>query len=111
MFQKALVLNSTSMEGPDPRLEHLISKQLGFTYKLQDNVELAIESFIRALELESTPEIANEVGKLYLRLQDLTLALEYCSYAIEMSAEDVLRVEPEDLARYYSDRVKIYELL
>lgn len=34
MFEKALVLNRGSYEGADPKLELMISTQLGYTYKM-----------------------------------------------------------------------------
>lgn len=78
---------------------------------MQEQDEASIQAFVRALELNSTPEIANEVSKLYLRQGNPTLALEYASYAIDMAATDVLSIQPESLADLYSDRVKIYEQL
>ena len=89
----------------------MAATQLGHTYKLQEQNDQAIESYLRALELQSSPEIANEVGNLYVKKGNWTLALEYCSYAIDMSSENVLSIDPELLAKFYSDRVKIYEKL
>ena len=37
--------------------------------------------------------------------------MEYCSYAIEMATDSILYVKPELLAKFYCDRVKIYEKL
>jgi tetratricopeptide (TPR) repeat protein len=94
MFEKALELNRYSLEGADPKLELLTTTQLGHTYKLQDQYEMAVQAFVRALELESTPEIASEVSKLYMKLGNPTLALEYASYALEMATTNVLQMTP-----------------
>lgn len=55
--------------------------------------------------MKGTPDVANEIGKLYLKKGDFNLALEYCSYAIEMATEDILNISPERLADLYCDRV------
>ena len=111
MFERAIAFNASSIEGPNSQIDLLAYTQLGYTFKLQEQSDQAIESFLRALELKGTPDVANEIGKLYLKKGDFNLALEYCSYAIEMATEDILNISPERLADLYCDRVQIYEQL
>lgn len=116
-FEKALMLNADlassfeTADQSDPRLECLILTQLGYTYKMQDARESAIQAFVRVLELDSTPQIAGEVSKLYAKLGNVTMALEYATYAIEMGESEVLAIAPQDLSELYSQRVALYEAM
>jgi len=78
--------------------EQLATKQLGFVYKDQGRLDLAIEFFKKALEMDSTFDMAFEVGKIYFKLEQLTEALDYFTYSIDMALGDVLKVKPEELS-------------
>lgn len=84
-------------------------KELGYVYKDQGSVEAAIECFKKSLELESTPEKAFEIGKLYFSQHLFCEAIEFYNYAVDMSADDVLAIEPQYLSDIYLHRMKCFE--
>ena len=92
-----------------PEYEPMATRQLGYTYVRQDEPEKAIAAFRRSLELDTVPLVAAEVGKLYAKKGELTQALDFFSYALDMATADVLNISPEDLSEIYLQRVKIYE--
>ena len=59
--------------------------------------------------MDTVPLVAAEVGKLYAKKGELTQALDFFSYALDMATADVLNISPEDLSEIYLQRVKIYE--
>ena len=53
--------------------------------------------------------MASEVGKLYAKKGDLTQALDFYTYALDMATANVLNTSPEELSDIYLHRVKVYE--
>ena len=92
-----------------PEWEHKAHKFLGYVYKQQDQGDAAIESFKRALELQSTPVLAFEIATLNLRKCLLPEALEFYTYAIDMAIADSLSTKPEVLSHYFFNRMHCYE--
>ena len=92
-----------------PEYEPVARRQLGYTYTRQDEPEKAIQAFRRSLELDTTPLVAAEVGKLYAKKGELTQALDFFTYALDMATADALNVRPEELSDIYLHRVKVYE--
>ena len=84
---------------------------LGYLYKDQNNYDAALHSFRKSLTLDggSAPELAFEIGKIYLEQNQNAEALENFSHAIEIALDNPVLVEPQLLSDMYLSRMKCYE--